>query len=433
MEIIALILFLSIILVLLTGYPVAFVLGGLSFIIGVPYLGIDFFHILPMRFMGIMSNHVLMAVPLFIFMGITLQKSGIAERMLVNMSKVFGSWNGGLAVSVILVGALLAASTGIVGATVVTMGLISLPAMLNAGYSHPLSSGIVTASGTLGQIIPPSIVLILLGSVLSISVGDLFYYAFFPGVALVLLYLIYVVSISFLRPHSMGSSSTNRQASPLNAKEILNSFVLPLLLIIIVLGSIYWGIASPTEAAAVGSSGALILAWTSRKMSISQLIEISKETSLLTSMVFFTLLGATCFALVFRGLGGDDFITDFLLGWELHPFYFVLLLMVLVFLLGFIIDFIEIIFILVPVVLPILKMYEINLIWVGILLAINIQSSFLTPPFGFSLFYLRGVAPEEVRTQDIYRGSIPFLLIQLLVLTILMFYPSFFGLKMFVD
>ncbi len=431
MEALALILFLSIIVVLLTGYPVAIVLGGLSYLLGVIYLGSDFFHIVPMRFMGIMSNNVLMAVPLFIFMGITLQKSEIAERMLINMSRIFGKWNGGMAVSVILVGTMLAASTGIVGATVVTMGLISMPAMLKAGYSNEITSGIITASGTLGQIIPPSIVLILLGSVLNVSVGELFYYAFFPGFVLVFLYLGYVLLMSALKPGTMGKPLTTGENAGLNYREILISFILPICLIILVLGSIYLGVASPTEAAAVGSTGAILLALFSGKMSKKRLFEISKETSLLTSMVFFTLLGATCFALVFRGLGGDDTITNFLLQLDLEVIYFIAVLMIIVFLLGFIIDFIEIIFILVPVVLPILKIYDINLLWAGILLAINIQTSFLTPPFGFSLFYLRGVAPPGVKTSDIYRGSIPFLCIQVVVLVILLIRPEIFGLSMF--
>jgi tripartite ATP-independent transporter DctM subunit len=428
MEWIALILFLSIFLTILTGYPVAFILGGLSYLIGVIYLGNDFFQILPMRFMGIMSNQVLMAVPLFIFMGIGLQKSKIAQIMLENMAALFGNFKGGMGISVIVVGGMLAASTGIVGATVVTMGLISMPVMLKNGYSPKFSSGIIAASGTLGQIIPPSIVLILLGSVMSISIGDLFYKAIMPGIMLIILYLVYVILVSYFNPSSFGTISKTGSKS---IKEIIFSFILPFFLIALVLGSIYLGFASPTEAAAVGAFGSILLMVLIGDFSIQKIFDVSSETMLLTSMVFFTLLGATSFALVFRGLGGDDMIHQLITTLDLSAFHFVLALMLLVFLLGFIIDFIEIIFILIPVVLPILKIYDINLLWFGILLAINIQTSFLTPPFGFSLFYLKGVAPSQVKTSDIYKGSIPFLFIQLFILLMLLYFPQLFGLSIY--
>lgn len=428
MEWIAVILFFSIFICILSGYPVAFILGGLSYMVGVWVLGNDFFQIIPMRFMGIMSNQVLMAVPLFIFMGITLQKSKIAALMLENMAALFGRWRGGMALSVIVVGGMLAASTGIVGATVVTMGLISMPSMLKNGYSGSFSSGVIAASGTLGQIIPPSIVLILLGSVMNISVGDLFYRAIFPGVLLVVLYVLYVVFTGMWKPEAMGTG-TPMQFSP--PRELILSFLLPFLLIVLVLGSIYAGIASPTEAAAVGSFGAMLLTLLLGDLTWSKLTDISLETMTLTSMVFFTLLGATTFAVVFRGLGGDEIITGFIENLQLSAFHFVIAMMILVFFLGFIIDFIEIIFILIPVVLPILVQYDINLLWFGILLAINIQTSFLTPPFGFSLFYLKGVAPEGITINHIYRGSIPFLVIQLVALSILLFFPGLFGLSVY--
>jgi len=308
------------------------------------------------------------------------------------------------------------------------MGLISMPSMLKNGYSKSFASGVIAASGTLGQIIPPSIVLILLGSVMNISVGDLFYHAIVPGILLIMLYGIYVVLTGYMKPQAMGVGS-EIGFSPI--KELILSFLLPFLLIVLVLGSIYAGIASPTEAAAVGSFGALLLTLLVGDLNWNKLSDISIETMTLTSMVFFTLLGATTFAVVFRGLGGDEIITGFIENLHLTAFHFVIVMMVLVFFLGFIIDFIEIIFILIPVVMPILVQYDINLLWFGILLAINIQTSFLTPPFGFSLFYLKGVVPENVTLNHIYRGSLPFLFIQLITLIILLLFPAVFGLSIY--
>jgi len=429
MGLIALILFIVVFILILWGFPVAFTLGGISVLFGLIFLDSSYFSFLPSRIMGTMSNPVLMAVPLFIYMGIMLEKSGLAARMLETMAMLFGRLRGGLAVSVVIVGALLAASTGIVGATVITMGLISLPTMIKRGYSIPLATGTIASSGTLGQIIPPSIVLVLLGSVLSVSVGDLFKAAFIPGILLVGAYVIYILVRAHLFPND---------APPIPQEEIetfkgdgfikraLIAFVMPLLLIIAVLGSIFKGIASPTEAAAVGAMGASILTLVQGKFKISVLKDVMKETTHLTSMVFMILIGATTFALVFRGMEGDDYLISLLLDkWQLSPSGFLFIVMVIVFISGFFIDFIEIIFIIVPVVAPIFASYGMDLIWIGTLLALNLQTSFLTPPFGFSLFYLKGVAPPEVRTTQIYRGIVPFLIIQLIFLLVTAFYPDY--------
>ncbi len=372
-----------------------------------------------------MQNQVLLAVPLFIFMGLMLEKSGLAESMLQAMSRIFGNSRGGLAISVILVGALLAASTGIVGATVVTMGLISLPTMLKNNYQPELATGTIVSSGTLGQIIPPSVVLVLLGSVLNVSVGDLFKAALIPGVVLVMAYVIYVIIISRLRDGIAPPIRFDDDKGSL--KDLILAFLLPFILIIAVLGSIFAGIASPTEAAAVGAMGATLLTVGQNKFSLPVLRDVMKGTTHLTSMVFLILLGATTFALVFRGLEGDRFLVDLIHGSDLSASMFLLMVMIVVFILGFFIDFIEIIFIVVPVVAPIFSAYGIDLIWVGILLALNLQTSFLTPPFGFSLFYLKGVAPPGVTTAQIYRGVIPFLIIQVIVLMMAIFFPQLLG------
>ena len=425
MEVIALILFILIFICILSGIQVAFVLGGLSVIFGMIFVP-DFFSLLPLRIMGTMQNQVLLAVPLFIFMGLMLEKSGLAESMLRAMSGLFGNMKGGLALSVVIVGALLAASTGIVGATVVTMGLISLPTMLENKYQPELATGTIVSSGTLGQIIPPSVVLVLLGSVLNVSVGDLFRAALIPGIALVFLYVLYILFISRFRKGIAPPLEIDDSAKS-SIKDVVVAFLLPFLLILAVLGSIFAGIASPTEAAAVGAMGATILTITQGKLSLTVLKEVMKGTTHLTSMVFLILLGATTFALVFRGLEGDRYLVDLIQGSNLSPSMFLVLVMVVVFFLGFFIDFIEIIFIVVPVVAPIFAAYGIDLIWIGILLALNLQTSFLTPPFGFSLFYLKGVAPPEVTTGHIYRGVIPFLLIQLVILLLAIFFPQFLG------
>ena len=427
-EYIPLILFALIFILILFGYPVALVLGGISVISGLLFFDIDFFYLVSLRIFGIMNNFVLLAVPLFIFMGMTLERSGIAEKLLETMAILFGKIKGGLAYSVIIVGGMLAASTGIVGATVVTMGLISLPTMIKRGYNTKLATGVIASSGTLGQIIPPSVVLVLLGSVLNISVGDLFTSALLPGLTLVILYLIYVLIISIIYPKyapSMPNKLIKKFKNETGTVEIIKAFILPFVLIFAVLGSIFAGIASPTEAAGIGALGALILSYFQANMNLKKLKIIMKETTSLTSIVFMILIGATSFSLVFRGLEGDKILIDIITQANLTPELFIILILFIVFIAGFFIDFIEIIFIIVPVITPILIALNIDLIWIGILLAINLQTSCLTPPFGFSLFYLKSVAPKEIRTKDIYYGIIPFVIIQLLFLIFLFYNPDY--------
>lgn len=427
MEILAILLFVLIFILILFGFPVAFTLGGLSVIFGYFTLGVDFFNFLPSRIMGVMSNYVLIAVPLFIYMGIMLEKSGIAEELLDTMAILFGKVRGGLAISVVVVGAMLAASTGIVGATVITMGLISLPTMLKRNYSPELATGTIAASGTLGQIIPPSVVLVLLGSVLNVAVGDLFAAALLPGMVLVGSYIIYILIIAKIRPEiapAIPQEEIAQARSENFLKKLLLAFVLPFLLILAVLGSIFLGIASPTEAAAVGAMGASLLTIFQGKFNYQVLRQVMFQTTRLTSMVFVILLGATTFALVFRGMGGDRFLVETISQSNLSPYSFLFVVMLAVFIAGFFIDFIEIIFIIVPVVAPIFEAYGMNLIWIGILLALNLQTSFLTPPFGFSLFYLKGVAPPSITTKHLYKGIIPFILIQVVLLILCIAFPS---------
>jgi len=427
-EYIPLILFALVFILILFGYPVALVLGGISVVSGLLFFDIDFFYLVSLRIFGIMNNFVLLAVPLFIFMGMTLERSGIAEKLLETMAILFGKIKGGLAYSVIIVGGMLAASTGIVGATVVTMGLISLPVMIKRGYNTKLATGVIASSGTLGQIIPPSVVLVLLGSVLNISVGDLFTSALLPGLTLVVLYLIYVLIISIIYPEfapSMPNKLIKKFKNETGIVEIIKAFILPFVLIFAVLGSIFAGIASPTEAAGIGALGALILSYFQANMNLKKLKIIMKETTSLTSIVFMILIGATSFSLVFRGLEGDKILINIITQADLSPELFIVLILFIVFIAGFFIDFIEIIFIIVPVITPILIALNIDLIWVGILLAINLQTSFLTPPFGFSLFYLKSVAPKEIKTKDIYYGIIPFVIIQLLFLIFLFYNPDY--------
>ena len=427
-EYIPLILFALVFILILFGYPVALVLGGISVVSGLLFFDIDFFYLVSLRIFGIMNNFVLLAVPLFIFMGMTLERSGIAEKLLETMAILFGKIKGGLAYSVIIVGGMLAASTGIVGATVVTMGLISLPVMIKRGYNTKLATGVIASSGTLGQIIPPSVVLVLLGSVLNISVGDLFTSALLPGLTLVVLYLIYVLIISIIYPEfapSMPNKLIKKFKNETGIVEIIKAFILPFVLIFAVLGSIFAGIASPTEAAGIGALGALILSYFQANMNLKKLKIIMKETTSLTSIVFMILIGATSFSLIFRGLEGDKILINIITQANLSPELFIVLILFIVFIAGFFIDFIEIIFIIVPVITPILIALNIDLIWVGILLAINLQTSFLTPPFGFSLFYLKSVAPKEIKTRDIYYGIIPFVIIQLLFLIFLFYNPDY--------
>ena len=425
-EIIAILLFVVLILVLLTGFPVAFVLGGVSIWAGILFVP-DFLDFLPLRIMGTIQNYVLLAVPLFVFMGLTLEKSGIAEDLLQSMGIMFGKVKGGLALSVVLVGTLLAASTGIVGATVISMGLISLPFMLKKNYSVPLATGVIASAGTLGQIIPPSVVLVLLGSVLNVPVGDLFKAAIIPGFMLVAAYILYILGYAYFFPErapAIPEDEIKAYKKDNYKSKLAIAFLYPMVLIISVLGVIFAGIASPTEAAAVGAFGALFLAFTKKKLTWKLLEHVSKETTYITSMVFMILVGAATFSLVFRGLGGDKLLVSVVDSAGLSGNQFLILVMIVVFIAGFFIDFIEIIFIIVPIVAPVFAKLHMDPLWIGILLALNLQTSFLTPPFGFALFYLKGVAPDTVKTSDMYRGIVPFILIQLLVLALVIVFPE---------
>ncbi len=425
--ILALILFGLVFVFLLAGFPVAFTIGGLSLLFGLITLGPTFINIIPLRIWGIMDNYVLIAVPLFVFMGVMLEKSGLAEELLETMALLFGRIRGGLAASVIVVGALLAASTGIVGATVVTMGLLSLPTMLRRGYRPEIATGTIAASGTLGQIIPPSIVLILLGHVMNVPIGEMFLGAVIPGFVLVGLYLVWVLVSALVKPDSapaMPVEELKKFTGSVAVKRVFKAFIPPFFLILAVLGSIFAGIASPTEAAAVGALGATLLTVVQGKFNLKTLTAVMRETTFLTSMVFIILVGATVFTLVFRQLQGDDYISNLIIGANLSPNVFLALVMIVIFLMGFFIDFIEITFIVVPIITPIFEHLGVSLLWVGILVAMNLQTSFLTPPFGFSLFYLKGVAPPEVSTSHIYSGIIPFIVIQIIALALVIFFPE---------
>ena len=432
--------FLALTILLMIGFPVTFTLMGTALVFGLIGFGWDFFNLLPLRIWGVMTNVTLLAVPLFVFMGVMLERSGLAEELLDTMGLAFGRMRGGLAISVVVVGALLGASTGIVGATVVTMGLLSLPSMLKRGYAPSVSSGTICAAGTLGQIIPPSIILVLLGDVLSsayqqaqldqgifspktVSVGDLFAGALIPGLLLVALYVVYLLAVALLRPHSMPALEPDAQA-PHGGLHVARALLPPLALIIAVLGSILGGFATPTEAASVGAVGALLLAWTRRQLKLTVLRDVVRSTMEVSSMVFLILIGASLFSLVFRGFGGDELVEELLGQLPGGVFAAVLVVMLAMFLLGFVLDFIEITFVVVPIVGPILLAMGLDPVWLGIMIAINLQTSFLTPPFGFALFYLRGVAPESIRTADIYRGVTPFIAIQLGMLGLLALWPA---------
>lgn len=424
---ISLILFATVFSLLLLGFPVAFTLGGVSLIFGFFTFGLNFFQLLPLRIWGTMSNYVLIAVPLFIFMGLMLERSGLAEELLETMALLFGKIRGGLAISVVVVGGVLAASTGIVGATVVTMGLLSLPTMLKRGYSPTLSAGTICASGTLGQIIPPSIVLVLLGSVLNLSIGDMFMGAVIPGMILIVLYVIWIAVVAWLRPESapaMPAEELARFTGKAMFLRVFRAFLIPFFLILSVLGSIFMGIASPTEAAAVGAMGVTLLTIWQKKFNLETLKSVMYSTTNLTCMVFILLVGATTFGLVFRGLGGDSYITGLIQEAGLGPYQFLFMVMVVIFIAGFFIDYIEITFIIVPVVAPIFQQMGLDMLWVAILIAMNLQTSFLTPPFGFSLFYLKGVAPSSISTSMIYKGIIPFIVIQLACLMVVVIWPE---------
>lgn len=422
----SILLFLSLFILLMSGFPVAFTIGGLSLIFGYLTFGTDFFSLIPMRVWGIMSNYVLIAVPLFVYMGVMLERSGLAEELLETMALLFGRLRGGLAISVVVVGALLAASTGIVGATVVTMGLLSLPTMIKRGYSPFLATGTIGASGTLGQIIPPSIILVLLGSTLNLPVGDMFMGAIIPGLLLVILYLIWIFLISNIKPDTappMPDEEIERFRERLFT-QLFKTLIPPLILIIVVLGSIFAGIASPTEAAGIGAIGATILTVIHGRFNYRVLKEVMSETTHLTSMVFLILVGATTFGLVFRGIGGDVYLTNMILHADLGANSFLTMVMIVIFVAGFFIDFIEIIFIIVPIVAPILSQMGVDMLWFGILIALNLQTSFLTPPFGFTLFYLKGVAPDGITTTHIYKGIIPYVIIQLIALVVVGLFPG---------
>ena len=417
---------------LLMGFPVAFTLLGTSLFFGLAGFGLDFFNLLPLRIWGVMTNFTLTAVPLFIFMGMTMERSGIATRLIESMGLMFGRVRGGMAISVVLVGALLGASTGIVGATVVTMGLLALPSMLRCGYSHSLATGVIAASGTLGQIIPPSIVLILLGDIIGVPVGDLFIGALTPGFMMVGLYIVYILVYAKLFPDSApvvsglsGSDDACEIAADMpTMRQLCGAFVPPLVLIMCVLGTIFAGVASPTEAAGVGAFGALVLAKINGRLDVRMVRQVMEATARLTSMIYIILCGATAFGLVFRGLGGDHLVRDFIAILPFGSHGVLLVVMGLIFVMGFFLDFIEIVFIQVPVVAPLMIEAGFDPVWLALIFAVNLQTSFLTPPFGFSLFYLKGVAPKDVKTGSIYKGIIPFVLIQVFVLAMCWIYPD---------
>ncbi|MDM7971068.1 MAG: TRAP transporter large permease subunit [Paracoccaceae bacterium] len=445
-EILAGLMFFGVIGMLMLGFPVAFTLGGTSLIfalIGMQYGVFDpsNFGALAGRYIGYMTNEVLVAVPLFIFMGVMLERSSIAEQLLLTMGKLFGNLRGGLGISVVIVGALLAASTGVVGATVVTMGLISLPAMLKAGYRPALATGVICASGTLGQIIPPSTVLIFMGDMIagihsqvqmskgnfaptSVSVGDLFAGAFFPGLLLVGLYLGFIVFKAITDPTSCPATPVAPEDRKDLGREIMTAFVPPLALIVAVLGSILGGIATPTEAASVGAVGATLLAALRWRLSFGVLRQTAVATATITSMIFVILFGASIFAIVFRQMGGDNLVEEFLTRLPGGATGAMIAVMVIMFVLGFILDTFEIIFIVIPITAPVLLGLGIDPVWLGVMVGVNLQTSFLTPPFGFALFYLRGVAPNSISTMQIYRGAVPFVFLQIVAIALLFIFPG---------
>ena len=418
-------------LLIFSGYPVAFSLGGtalafaaLGHLTGALDWGL--LSLFPLRTFGVMSNYVLLAVPFFIFMGTMLERSRLAEDLLHTIGMLFGPLRGGLALAVVFVGALLAAATGVVGASVVAMGMISLPVMLKYGYSETLATGVITASGTLGQIIPPSVVLVVLADQMGISVGDLFVGSLIPGLMLAGLYAAYVVGVAFVKPEAAPALPASERAISGGALLRRVAFVLvpPLLLILVVLGSIFAGIATPTEAGALGAVGAMLLAAANRRLSLDAIRETARHTTKLTAMVVFLLIGSTAFALVFRGLEGDAWIQDILTSLPGEKIGFLVVANLVVFVLGFFIDFFEIAFIILPLLVPAARILGIDLVWFGVMLGVNLQTSFLTPPFGFALFYLRGVTPEEVPTSSIYRGVVPFIAIQLVGLGLIVAFPE---------
>ena len=431
-QILAAFMFAGMIVFLFAGFPVAFSLtftgiffGGLGVLSGL--LRADFFDILPIRIWGTMTNYTLLAVPLFVFMGVVLEKSGLAEELLETMALLFGKMRGGISISVVVVGAILAASTGIVGASVITMGLVSLPTMLRRGYHKELICGTICASGTLGQIIPPSVILVLLGDIMGVSVGDLYIGAVLPGLLLVALYIIYIAILGRLRPE-LAPAIPEAELAVFRGdalKRVTIALIPAFALIVAVLGAIFAGVATPTEAASVGAVGGILLTMIKRKFTWGMLRNVMEATTRITSLAFIILVGANCFGLVFRGLNGDHLIQDFLKSLPLGPYGVLAVVMFVIFLLGFFIDFFEICFIHVPILTPVLVThFGFDPLWLGVVIGVNLQTSFLTPPFGFALFYLRGVAPPEIKTTDIYRGVVPFVALQLIGLTITIAFPQ---------
>lgn len=419
--------FIGMLVFLLFGFPVAFSLTFTGLLFGFIGFGLPFFDLLPLRIWGTMTNFTLLAVPLFVFMGVALEKSGLAEELLDTMALLFGRLRGGIAISVVIVGAILAASTGIVGASVITMGLVSLPTMMKRGYNKELITGTICASGTLGQIIPPSVILILVGDILGISVGDLYIGAFIPGFVLVGLYIVYLAIVSKLLPHlappipAAELAVFRAQALKRTAIALAPAFAL----IVGVLGSIFWGIASPTEGASVGAAGGLILSALKGRFSMQMLKDVMRATTRITSLAFIILIGANTFGLVFRGLNGDKLIQNILLSLPFGAWGVLAVVMSVIFFLGFFIDYFEICFIHIPILVPVLvKHFGFDPVWLGVVIGVNLQTSFLTPPFGFALFFLRGVAPPSITTLDIYRGVIPFVALQLIGLTLVIAFPD---------
>ncbi|HMP73490.1 MAG TPA: TRAP transporter large permease subunit [Kiritimatiellia bacterium] len=423
--------FATVLALIFTGYPVAFSLGGTALIyaavaISMGVLDWPFLLALPERVFGFMSNSTLLAIPFFIYMGTLLEKSRLAEDLLTTLGILCGGLRGGLALGVVMVGALLAAATGVIGASVVAMGMISLPVMMRYGYSRPLSAGVIAAAGTLGQIIPPSIVLVVLGDQLGVSVGDLFLGALLPGLGLAGLYALYVLIVAWIKPATAPALPPEARMTlgwPL-LRRVLKVLLPPLVLILLVLGSIFFGVATATEAGAIGALGAMLLALIHRRLTRATLRDTSDVTLRMTSMIMMLLIGSAAFALVFRGLDGDLWIEHLLTNLPGGVIGFLIVANLTIFILGFFIDFFEIAFIILPLLVPAAILLDINLVWFGVIVALNLQTSFLTPPFGFALFYLRGVAPPEVRTLDIYRGVLPFILIQLLALALLITFPG---------
>ena len=439
------IMFFAALLMLGIGYPVAFTFGSISIFFGIiaavvavapdiSYMAISdeflrMFSMMPFRVYSIMNNTILMAIPLFIFMGIVLQRSQLAERLLEAMGTLFGRVRGGIAVSTVLVGALLAASTGVVGASVVAMGVISLPVMLKYGYSKPLATGTICAAGTLGQIIPPSVILVILGDVFQLPVGDLFAAAFAPGFGLVGAYIVFILIWAFINKDVAPAMPPQEGTRLANIGHAFTAILPPFILILLVLGSIFVGIATPTESAAVGCVGAVILAAMYRKLNWTIIEESAVETVKVAAMVFAILIGATAFSMVFLYSGADAIVEQIMTNLPGQKWTFLFLVMLIIFVLGFFIDFFEITYIVVPIIKPVAEVIGLDPLWFAILIAMNLQASFLTPPFGFSLFYLKGCCPPEVRTVDIYRGVVPFIILQVLVLSALAVYPEFFGMQ----